>query len=216
MDGILVCSGGCFHVAAASDGTDYLVAWSYRTDATTGYDIYARRVSAAGELVNGSDISVAIAPQSQEHVELTYGGGNYFAAWTNHRNGASSGANRDIYATRITSAGSVLDPNGIPVAQGTNQQADPAVAAAGDQYLVTWTRDDDDIRAARVAAQSGQVEDNPSLVVCDATDQQWKSAVASNGSQFLVAWSDARAGTAPLSTPTASAPTACRSTATDP
>jgi hypothetical protein len=113
---ILVATSGVFGPSIASNGTDYLVSWS-STSATTGIDIRARRVTAAGTLPDAQPIEVSTAPHSQNEVKVSEVGSDYVAVWTDGRSwDGVTGLERDyiqIRAARITSAGVVLDPDAV-------------------------------------------------------------------------------------------------------
>ena len=76
--------------------------------------------------------------QIQPTVAATPSG--WLAAWTDERNG-STGVG-DVYAARVASDGTVLDPDGFPVPEAVGNQDGPR-AGDGNPVLVTW-RDDRD------------------------------------------------------------------------
>ncbi|MEO0095904.1 MAG: hypothetical protein ABIL66_08445 [candidate division WOR-3 bacterium] len=51
----------------------------------------------------------------QNSPDITFGGGNYFVIWGDGRS-----LNYQIYGTRVTPAGSVLDPGGILLSRNPN------------------------------------------------------------------------------------------------
>ena len=46
-----------------------------------------------------------------------------------------SGTSYDVYGARVTTAGAVLEPAGILIAQASGGQYNPAVAFAGSSHL---------------------------------------------------------------------------------
>ncbi len=175
--------------AMASNGTDYLVAF---TDVNGGNDILGLRLDATGALV-GSPIPVCQAAASQYGPAVASNGTDYLVAWVDHRNGASA----DIYATRVSAAGVVMDANGIAVATATADQMAPSVASNGTDYLVAWqdrrTATSDDVYASRMTSV-GAVVDATGLAVSTATGDQLAPSVTSNGTDYLVAWTDYHGG----------------------
>ncbi len=111
--------------------------------------------------------------------------------WTDDR----TAGQYDIYAARVSSSRHVLDPTGIPIATGSVDRSNPAVAFDGTNFLVVWQEGalTFDIKAVRVD-QSGTVLDRPAIDVSSAPGTQFYPAVAWSGSSYLVTWSDARSG----------------------
>jgi len=115
----------------------YLVAWcdgSRQADRPTA-DIYCARVDAkSGKFLDPEGIRVCSAPDLQEWPAVAFDGTNFLVVWQDFR----SGKHYSIYAARVTPAGKLLDENGFAVAAGSWNQARPAVAFAGGNYLVVW------------------------------------------------------------------------------
>ena len=132
--GIAVSQASAFQrfPAVAHDGTRFLVAWQDRRKGN--YDIYGARVDAAGKVLDTAGVVIAGAAGHQEYPALTRGGaGNFMVVWEDQR-----GADRDIYGSRVTGAGVVLDTAGIALAKQPKHQQSPAVSHDGKLYLVTW------------------------------------------------------------------------------
>ncbi|WP_236605710.1 hypothetical protein [Sandaracinus amylolyticus] len=178
--------------SVASNGTDYLVVWhDSRGGGTT--DIYASRVSAAGTVLDASGVAVSAAANAQEeHPSVASNGTDYLVVWEDSRNGATS----DVYASRVSAAGAVLDVSGLAVSTAANAQRSPSVASNGTDYLVVWYDSrsaSTDIYASRVSAD-GIIQHPGGLAVSTATGNQLFPSVASNGTDYLVVWEDARGG----------------------
>jgi hypothetical protein len=178
--------------AVAFDGTNFLVVWKdVRTDAYG--DIHAARVSRAGALLDPDGIAVAVAEFIQRWPALAFDGTNYLVTWTDFRNG-----NEDIYATRISPTGVVLNPSGVPIGTGpggTNQFLS-AVAFNGTDYLVAWTSDEaiyGDVYGTRVD-RSGAVLDPSGIHISSADGYQAFTTMTTDGTNFFVAWFDGRDG----------------------
>src|SRR5689334_16013593 len=67
------------------------------------------------------------ASNFQEEVVSASGAGVHLVVWRDSRNGTVG----DIYAARVSAAGVVLDPTGIPVCAADGEQDKPAVAFDG-------------------------------------------------------------------------------------
>jgi hypothetical protein len=179
-----------WYPALAFDGANFLVTWQdWRSGAS---DIYATRVTPQGTVLDTNGIPVSAAAYSQLFPDIAFDGANSLVTWADYRSGSS-----DIYAARVTPQGTVLDPNGIPVSNATNDQQYPAIAFDGANFLVTWAdyrSGSSDIYAARVTPQ-GTVLDPNGIPVSTAADDQWHPAIAFDGANFLVTWQDWRSGT---------------------
>jgi hypothetical protein len=183
--------------ALAWNGTNFLVVWEDNR-AGAPPDIYGARVSGAGSVLDPMGIAISTATDAQSVPALAWNGTNFLVVWEDNRPGAST--TPDIYGTRVSAAGSVLDPTGIAISTAADWQSVPAVAWDGTSFLVVW-RDhrsgsffEPDIYGARVSG-TGSVLDPTGIAISTATDEQSLPAVAWNGANFLVVWSDHRSGT---------------------
>lgn len=171
--------------SAASDGHGSLVVWS---DTRSGSaDIYGCRVGAGGTPADEAGLAISTAPGAERYPDAAFDGTNYLVVWSDHRTDTS-----DIYASRVTPGGVVLDPEGVPVAIGPGFQGYPSVACDGAVYLVVWSDGSGpgSICASRVALD-GQVLDSAiTLPACPAI--QAAPAVAFDGVNYLVVWTDVR------------------------
>src|SRR5262245_52172231 len=178
--------------AVALDGTNYLVVRQERRT-NDHYDIYAARVTPAGAVLDPDGIPIATAAGDQTAADITFDGVNYFVTWTDW----SSSSGPDIYGARVTTSGTVLDPDGIPISNTANDQSSASVAFDGTNYLVTWEdrRSDpaEDIWGARVST-NGTVLDPAGISIGVGAQYQLAPDVAFDGTNFLVSWMDRRIG----------------------
>jgi hypothetical protein len=182
--------------AVATDGTDYFVVWEdYRNAATTGADIYGARITADGTVQDANGIPITTASSDQLAPAVAGSGGAYLVVWQDGRNLANSGA--DIYGSRVSRAGAVLDAGGIPICMANAAQYSAAVAFNGTHFLVVWSDERNlgvtgvDIYGTRVGT-AGAVLDSPNLAISQAPGDAVSPAVASAGGDFLVVWEDGR------------------------
>jgi hypothetical protein len=180
--------------AVAFDGTNYLVVWEDRRANGLTSDVYGSRVSSAGAVLDPAGIPISTAADDQTQPEVAFDGTNYLVAWEDSR----AGSTYDVYGARVTAAGAVLDPAGIPISTVANDTFPnpPAVAFDGTNYLVAWEdrrSGANDIYGARVSP-GGTVLDASGIAISTATDRQDEPAIAFDGTNYLVAWSDERAG----------------------
>ena len=177
--------------SVAFDGTNYLVAWQ-ESRPGAGWDIYAARVSEAGVVLDPLGIPVSKAAGSQWAPSVAFDGANFLVAWQDDRSNVTG---PDVYGGRVSPAGILLDPGGIPISAAPGGQLLPAVARAGASWLVVWTEggSGSDIRGARVGP-TGTVLDPSGVTVSAAPGAQLNPALAFGGSSSLVVWEDYRNG----------------------
>lgn len=180
--------------AVAWSGSRYLVVWE-------GYDAGAGTSSIGGVPVTADGtvlepLLIAGAQGDAVAPRVAAAGGTFLVVWQDLR----SGADYDIFGARVSGAGTLLDPGGLPLSTAIGDQVEPAVAG-GASFLVAWSdarTGSADIRAARVA-RSGALLDGPAstggFVISDAPSEQARPALSFGGSSYFVAWEDGRGGT---------------------
>jgi hypothetical protein len=179
----------------ASDGTDYFVVWSdpWRSE-EKALRLFGSRITAAGEVLDKSGIALGSTPVNT--ASIAFDGSNYVVVWQDGR--ATSTTGMDIYAARISRAGVLLDPAGVPVCTAPNAQQNPRIAWNGSVHLVVW----EDQRAGGSVGFYGSRLDTH-LAVLDpaglaiAQDATGKSnlMIATDHVEFLVAWTETRGNT---------------------
>jgi hypothetical protein len=173
--------------SVAFDGRRYLVAWEDRRD---GSDVYAARVDTSGRVTDPEGFPVSTAYSCQDTPDLCFDGTNYLLVWNDCRSRAAT--EMDIYGARVDTAGSVLDLEGIAISADLGQQAIPAVAFDGDNYLVVW-RDFRDrpsgrsVYGARVDT-SGVLLDKSGIKLSEGTGNVDVTAIGFDGENYVVAW----------------------------
>ncbi|UCF81748.1 MAG: hypothetical protein JSV08_04875, partial [Acidobacteriota bacterium] len=125
-------SGEQYDPSVASNGTNYFVAWHDLRGGSA--DIYGTRVAPDGTVLDLLGIVVSTAVGAQQYPSVASNGTDYFMAWYDGR----SGADWDIYGTRVASDGTVLDPTPTDIAVSTaaTDQSRPSVASDGTDYFV--------------------------------------------------------------------------------
>ena len=185
-------SGTQWNSAVAFDGTNFLVVWEdYRN--VDFSDIYGARVTPQGTVLDPSGFVISQAANNQEFPAVAFDGTSFLVVWHDQRGGGY-----DVYGARVTPAGAVLDPLGIPISTAANDQELPAAFFDGTNYLVVWTDirgslDTADVYGARVTP-GGTVLDPDGIAISTAAFGQWWPSLAFDGTNFLVAWSDSRNG----------------------
>ncbi|MBN1504324.1 MAG: T9SS type A sorting domain-containing protein [Candidatus Eisenbacteria bacterium] len=178
--------------AVAFDGTNYLVVWDdWRFSMNP--NIYGARVTTGGEVLDTNAIAVSTAVDGQTNPCIAFDGTNYLVAWEDWRSGTRT---PDIYCTRVSPSGSVLDTAGIMVSAADGDQTRPAVAFNGTDYVVVWedTRSvGRDIYGSRVTTGAA-VLDPQGIAVSTSTGSQEYPCIACDDTDCLVVWEDTRAG----------------------
>lgn len=176
-----------FRPALAFSGSEYLVTWE--DDRSGDGDVFATRVSPAGVALDSGGRPISSASWAQGSPSVAWGGTSYLVAWADYRN-----LNLDIYAARVTSAGTVIDPGGLAIATGTPSAYAPAVAWDGTNYLVTWSesRDAQEDIAGALVNPAGLLSGG--VTIASGLSPRRFQALAWDGASYVVAWEDARSG----------------------
>jgi hypothetical protein len=129
----------------------------------------------------------------QHFPAVAFDGTNYLVVW---QDGRSTFGYIDIYGTRVSADGTVLDPGGIGIATGLTYKRNPTVAFNGTDYVVVWQEGSlgsSKVRCARVST-GGVVLDPAGISISAASGNQQDPAAASDGTDWLVVWEDNRNG----------------------
>jgi hypothetical protein len=171
--------------ALAFDGTNHFVVWG---DLRSGpSDVFGARVNQQGTGLDGTGIPISTLAEAQEQPAIAFDGTDYFVAWADRRAGSCG----ELYASRVSQSGTVVDGTGKLISTPPCGANDPALAFDGTNYLVVW-RHDTSIVATRVT-RSGEVLD-PAGIVLATTVLDAAPSVAFDGSGYLVVWHDHRNG----------------------
>jgi len=199
-DGVALCTaaGDQLSPAIVSDNAGgAIITWQdFRSG--TGFDIYARKISAAGTVQWTADgVALCTAAGNQWNPTIVKdGGGGAIVAWQDQR----SGANDDIYAQRILTGGTVnWTANGVTLCTATGEQSVPAIAADGvGGAIVTWDdyrNSDYDIYAQKIAAAGTVQWTANGVALCSATGGQYSPTIVADGTGgAIVTWFDQRSG----------------------
>ena len=141
-DGIPLTGLSSTPAVVAAMGDRFLIVWS------KGPNIYARRMTSAGELLDPQPIIVAANPAHpypeliHREISVAADGINFWVAWSDDRHMPAGTPEhlrydyQDIYATRITRGGRVLDPRGIRICTRYGQQHNPRLSPRAD--FIVW------------------------------------------------------------------------------
>jgi len=184
-------------------GTKCLVVWAddRKTDPIDESKWGFYYLSIYGAIVDGTDTvlkeSAIAAPGTgtatfnRTHPSVVFDGTDFMVVWKDGRTATG------IYAARVTTGGTVLDPDGIAVALGAVDA--PSIAFDGTNLMVVWsdtTLDGGDIYGRRLTTD-GKPLDTAPFVIAKASGAQVAPRVVYTDDKhaFFVAWADKRGAT---------------------
>ena len=141
---IYVTPGEDVSPSVAFDGTNYLVVWQSRYGwPEEHWDIKGTRVTTDGEVLDPEGITISTGAGYRESPQLSFDGTNYLAVWHDTRNDHDGFPyNSDIYGTRITTDGVLLDGSpdtgGIAINTAPFPKYHPSVTFDGEKFLIAW------------------------------------------------------------------------------
>jgi hypothetical protein len=177
--------------SCASDGANFLVSFNtYRCDSAYS-DIYVSRIGVDGVVLDTDGFVVCSIPRQQQRSKVTAVNGNYFVTWEDERNYDSTGY--DIYGTKVTPNGIVVDSGGRRITYNRHSEIAPGIATDGTDFLAVWQSGDYgevwDVSGMRLN-ELGQALDTNSTLISRSCDVQLSGASAWNGSSFLTVWEE--------------------------
>ena len=148
-------------------------------------DVYGARVSTGGGVLDSEGIVISAAALRQGVPSVSSDGANSLVVWQDEWSGTSA----DVYGARVSSAGAVLDPLGIPISTAHYLEGSPSAAFDGTNYLVVWEDSPSEtaIYGARVSPE-GTVLDPTAIVISAHSNDLAAPTVAFDGTNYLVAW----------------------------
>jgi hypothetical protein len=122
--------------ALASDGTDYVAAWTDRREGRYSPHVYVARATGEGEALDPDGVRVTSDAGGREP-GIAYGRDNYMLAWV-EAEGYHSTIGHRVVGARVTRSGEVLDPSRLVFSEKGNRFTNVAVAFDGTNYVVGW------------------------------------------------------------------------------
>src|ERR1700694_2573387 len=149
-----------FDPAIAFDGTNYMIVSSQRRTWPPNDAIFAARVSPSGTVLDPDGLLIRRAAYYTDFPKIAFNGANYLVTWMRF---SSDGSH--LEGTRVSPAGSVLDPSGIQITDPL--PSDPAVGSDGTDYLVVWADPgfNGSILGRRVTADGNVLDSNGGIPI---------------------------------------------------
>lgn len=184
------------------NGAVYFVVWDDFRRGTDFHDsdVYGARILPDGTILDPDGIPIStIQNRFEGGGSVAWNGENFFVSWTDYRDYTPETEKSDIYATRISSNGTVLDPEGIRISQGPHFQIGTDVASNGEIFFVVWFGNNEenqgggnwDIFGRRIN-NNGVMLDESDLALSLAYHQQDSPLITTHDLLFFVIWSDHR------------------------
>lgn len=173
------------------NGDSFFVVWQDRRSGKA-WDIYGARITPEGQVLdpNGIPISIARPNYDQAAPVVSFDGENCLIVWQGKR----SPKIWNIYFTRVSKDGIVLDQEPIPIDSSSRDQISPSVAFNGENYFVVWQDRRSgklwDIYGARVNPE-GEVMDQRSIRITFNGEfrwDHWRPVLSWNGRTYLIVW----------------------------
>jgi hypothetical protein len=189
----------------AFDGTRYLVVWSDSRAVLgamgcywgTGGGIRGARVAPSGQVADptGVDFSSGM-PWSLYSPALDFDGTNFLVVWEDQR---APAAERSIYGARISTQGSVLEPQGFAISRSAGHHRTPTVTHNNVGFLVAWFAQASGVETlqATPVSASGVLSGNSDISVASTPQPAggWSmaawGALASDGNRVVAVWPQA-------------------------
>jgi hypothetical protein len=172
--------------AVAFDGTNYLVVWSEWDG--NGTRIGGARVSLAGQVLDRFEVAGSNW-ESLESPAVAFGGGVFLVAW--HQ--SDGGVEHEIRATRVSPAGTVVDPQVLEVdSRGPYDSVlYPAIASDGNDFQVVWTQIENivpvHVHGTRVSATGAVQRPSTAIATTEGIIHE-RAGIAWQNGTYLVVW----------------------------
>ncbi|MCI0536562.1 MAG: hypothetical protein L0Z50_15185 [Verrucomicrobiales bacterium] len=171
----------------AGDGSQFLAVWEDSRDGPAS--IFGSRLDGQGAVLDPDGILIRKGTGLYARPQVAFNGETHFVVW----------AEGQIYGTRVSVSGQVLDTVPMQISRNPYGAFTPAVQALGTAFLVVWVRPDSaleyhtDIHGARVAG-NGTLLDTNSIFIGGVSGQRRNRApaLASSETEWLITWTDER------------------------
>lgn len=119
----------------AFDGTNYFIVWCDTKTDPLG-DIYGVRMSKTATRVDASDRVIFAGTSIQDAPDVEWTGENYYVAWQDYRNDATSTC--DIYFARMRADGTIVEAGGQLLTNDWYPERAPVIASGGSDWTTIF------------------------------------------------------------------------------
>ena len=133
-----------------------------------------------------NSLNICSADGIQGDPEIAFDGTNYIVVWSDMR----VAGHKTVYATRVTPAGTVLDPAGVQVGpEDGTWQNQPSVAFIGDKYLAVWGHL---IAPFGISGKFINLDGTPgdTLRIASASAEVHNTSIVYDGEKIFVVWAE--------------------------
>lgn len=195
-NGILIDTGGVFiattthywipDISVACCTDNYIVTWD---DMINGYlKVRGAMIDTSGNVIDTLGCIIDIQEEDFYRPAAVCGSSAFFLAMDQLR--GIEGI--DVYGTRISLTGNILDTLGIVLSSGAEAQLYSSAVFSGSEYMVVWDEwngHDYDICGIRVDTD-GTVLGTMSTLVSVSDSHQTRPSIAFDGNNYLIVWQD--------------------------
>ena len=144
--------------------------------ATVGFSVL---LLAATAFASAAPSPTEPAYLSHEVPKVAFDGTNFLVVW------GDSLSSYDVYGSRVSTGGDVLDPEGIPIAASGAFEGYPVVSFGGGNSLAVFTQDQSGLRGRRIAPDGTVLDQTPITVT---TENTVASDIAFGAMEHVVVW----------------------------
>mgnify|MGYP005843481367 CR=1 FL=1 len=178
--------------AIAWNGSNFLIVWTEGTETTR--DIKGRRFDSSLAPIDAAPLTICDAELDQRSPTVAANGAEYLVAWVDSRSAVAPDYYTDIFAARVTAAGTALPTSSI--CTYTNNQFAPSVTAGGGKWLIAW----EDYRSGSSEVYYLRVNADGTVPAGETNGKKLSTAVANkytprlafDGTNYLIIWADNR------------------------